>query len=112
MKVHFSTILVFAHPHSDIRDWSAFFCSRLVESAVQVIQKYEFNGLDIDWEFPAWHGMPLADQENFISLLRELRKAFDNPDTFGTKNHILLTAAVAAPVTIVETSYKVPEMAQ
>ena len=83
-----------------------------MESAVQVIQKYEFNGIDIDWEFPSWAGMPKADQENFISLLRELRTAFDDPKTFGDGNHILLTAAVAAPVTIVETSYKVPEMAQ
>lgn len=76
------------------------------------MQKYEFDGLDIDWEFPAWDGMPLADQDNFIRLLRELRKAFDDTDTFGSSNHILLTTAVAAPVTIVETSYKVPEMAK
>ncbi|XP_003739230.1 chitinase-like protein 4 [Galendromus occidentalis] len=83
----------------------------LVESAVQIIQKYEFNGLDIDWEFPAWGGMPIADQENFISLLRELRKAFDDSTIFGNRNHLLLTTAVAAPITIVQTSYKVPDMA-
>ncbi|OQR73449.1 acidic mammalian chitinase-like [Tropilaelaps mercedesae] len=84
---------------------------RFAKSALRVIELYEFDGLDLDWEFPAWGGMPWADRGNFVKLLKKLRYTFDNTSIFEMGKHILLTAAVAAPFTIFEVSYDIPMMA-
>jgi len=52
-------------------------------SANYLIGKYNLDGLDLDWEFPAisgYPGHPFTDQdkENFSLLVKELRKAFGN----------------------------------
>lgn len=45
-----------------------------VNSAVKFLNKYNFDGLDVDWEYPTgdenWE-----DKENFVYLIRELSKA-------------------------------------
>jgi len=46
------------------------------QSALDFIQTYDFDGVDIDWEFPVSGGLQLGkpeDRENFTRLLRELR---------------------------------------
>jgi chitinase len=67
---------------------------KFVASAVQFIEKYRLDGLDIDWEYPGMRGignpyMP-EDKENFTSLMRELREAMD-----ATGKKMLLTFASA-----------------
>ena len=54
------------------------------ESAVELMQRYHLDGIDIDWEYP---GMSLAgiassrnDGENFILLLEELRSKMKAQD--------------------------------
>lgn len=45
-----------------------------VQSAVDFVQKYNFSGLDLDWEYPAQRdGSSPADKANFVLLLKELR---------------------------------------
>ncbi|XP_022901759.2 acidic mammalian chitinase-like [Onthophagus taurus] len=76
-----------------------------IQSAVKFIQEYNFDGLDLDWEYPAQNGGKPADKEKFVSLLKEMRKEFD-------KNGYLLSAAVAAWAESVDTSYNVPALSQ
>ncbi|MBB1175119.1 glycosyl hydrolase family 18 protein, partial [Klebsiella pneumoniae] len=51
-----------------------------IRSAVQVIEQYGLDGIDLDWEYPvngAWglvESQP-ADRDNFTLLLRELHQA-------------------------------------
>jgi len=50
--------------------------------SISYLQKYGFDGLDIDWEFPVcWcadcSGGHDADKANFATLLKELRTEFD-----------------------------------
>ncbi len=53
-----------------------------VKSVVEFNKKYELDGLDIDWEYPA---IPAADtgarpedKQNFTLLMKELREALNN----------------------------------
>ncbi len=72
---------------------------KFIGSAVRFIQKYNLDGIDIDWEYP---GLPGAgnvhrpeDRRNFTDLLGELRMALDS---LGMKNgrHYLITIAAGA----------------
>merc|ERR1719239_1557919 len=54
-----------------------------VAKAVQFIEKWGFEGLDLDWEYPkCWQvdcsAGPSTDKENFAALVSELRAAFDS----------------------------------
>ncbi|GJL48079.1 hypothetical protein TUM17580_41380 [Citrobacter farmeri] len=64
-----------------------------IQSAMEIMQKYGLDGIDLDWEYPvngAWGlvASQPADRENFTLLLKELRQAVGN--------HKLVTIAVGA----------------
>ncbi|KAL9184328.1 hypothetical protein ACHAXT_002414 [Thalassiosira profunda] len=49
------------------------------KNCVGLIREYDFDGIDIDWEFPTYepHGGTPADKANFVLLLRDIRAALD-----------------------------------
>ncbi|MEM9647623.1 MAG: glycoside hydrolase family 18 protein [Bacteroidota bacterium] len=57
---------------------------KFVESVVAFNTKYELDGLDIDWEYPAipaaGTGARPEDKQNFTLLMKELREALDTLD--------------------------------
>ncbi|XP_033215238.1 acidic mammalian chitinase-like [Belonocnema kinseyi] len=50
--------------------------ARFVSNIVAFLKQYNFNGLDVDWEYPAQRGGKPSDKENFVILLRELKQTF------------------------------------
>ncbi|KAJ7257772.1 hypothetical protein C8J57DRAFT_1516652 [Mycena rebaudengoi] len=57
---------------------SAANTNTFISSALQVMQTYGFNGIDIDWEYPAADdrgGVP-ADKANFVTFMAKVRAAF------------------------------------
>ena len=73
-----------------------------VNHAVQFISQYGFDGLDLDYEYPAYDGVT-TDKAGFTALVQELRQAF-NPHGW------LLTAAVSASKSTTDNGYDVPEI--
>jgi GH18 family chitinase len=52
-----------------------------INSVVAAIDKYDFDGIDVDWEYPVTGGAQegtKADKQNFVTLLKEMRTAFSN----------------------------------
>ncbi|XP_023225350.1 probable chitinase 10 [Centruroides sculpturatus] len=76
-----------------------------VDSVVEFLTKYDFDGLDMDWEYPAMRGGKPEDKENFIHLLRDLKEGFE-PHGF------ILTAAVSAGKHTIDPAYDIPQMSK
>lgn len=55
----------------------------LIQSSVDLLRSTEFDGIDIDWEYPICCGestnqVDPSDWQNYLVLLREMRTALDN----------------------------------
>jgi len=68
---------------------------QFINSAIEYAHKYGFDGIDLDWEYPAVtdRGGKPEDFDNFLTLLNEFRNAI-NSDSAGQK--LLLTIASPA----------------
>lgn len=73
-----------------------------IKSAIEAVREYDFDGLDMDWEYPNGRDTVygVADRENFIQLLKELREALD---VYG----LLLTTATGATPALAASSYDI-----
>lgn len=69
---------------------------KFVSSCINTLQKYNLDGIDLDWEYPVTGCLPSdskrpEDTKNFVLLLTEFRKELD--EIPGTRK--VLSAAVA-----------------
>lgn len=71
-------------------------------SALEFLRERNFDGLDLDWEFPTG-----TDKKNFVDLLKELREAFDAEAKEKKLPKLLLTVAVSAGSETVKGGYDV-----
>ncbi|WP_313469000.1 glycosyl hydrolase family 18 protein [Carnobacterium sp.] len=79
----------------------------LIESVLKYIEKYDFDGIDLDWEYPKVDLAGIAarneDAENLLLLLEELRNELDKLEEKNKKKY-LLTIAVGASFELLETT--------
>lgn len=74
-----------------------------IESMMKYIEKYDLNGIDLDWEFPTadWGGdHSPKDKENFTILLREMRESLDK----YKKKKLILTIAAGVGKWFIDTT--------
>ncbi|XP_026480053.1 probable chitinase 2 [Ctenocephalides felis] len=76
---------------------------RFIHSALEFIKKYNFDGLDLDWEFPGKRGGAPEDKRNFVLLVKELREEFD-------KRGYILTAALGASRETIDLAYDIKQL--
>ncbi|KAL8559486.1 hypothetical protein ACOMHN_037150 [Nucella lapillus] len=81
------------------------------QQSLAFIKKHGFDGLDLDWEYPANRGSPAGDRERFTLLVKQLRKTFDKDATECGGRKWLLTAAVGAGKEVIDSGYDVPAIA-
>ncbi|KAB7504487.1 putative chitinase 3 [Armadillidium nasatum] len=82
--------------------------AKFIQHVVQFIEKHNFDGLDLDWEYPkCWQvdcdAGPASDKDAFSAWIRELRAAF-------TPRNWLLTAAVSPSYKVIEAGYNVKDL--
>lgn len=75
--------------------------SVFAKSAVTFIQKYGFDGVDLDWEYPVGGGLAgnsvrPADKQNYTLLLQEVRNELDRAGAAVGKRYLLTIAAGAS----------------
>ncbi|MGZ3752469.1 MAG: glycoside hydrolase family 18 protein [Mucilaginibacter sp.] len=66
-------------------------------SAVDIVRKYDLDGVDIDWEYPGRPGLEgniyrPEDKQNFTLMFRDLRHALDSIKQQTGKEYLLTTA--------------------
>lgn len=76
---------------------------KFVDSVMRFIIHYEFDGIDVDWSYPANRNGLSDDRDNFIKLLKLLRQELSH------RNRIL-TAALSASQYIIRTAYNITEV--
>lgn len=66
-------------------------------TSVDIIERYDLDGVDIDWEYPGFKGEDNVfrpeDRENFVLMFQALREALD-ASSARTGKTLLLTTAV------------------
>ncbi|TDO24238.1 glycoside hydrolase family 18 protein [Pedobacter duraquae] len=72
------------------------------KSAVGIIERYNLDGIDIDWEYPGLHGAAgnvfrLEDKQNYTLMFKTLREQLDSLQQITRKSYLLTTAVGAFP---------------
>ncbi|XP_075230689.1 chitinase 7 [Lycorma delicatula] len=87
---------------------NVFRMNQFVYEAIEFLREYQFNGLDVDWEYPRG----ADDRASYVNLLKELRLAFEGEAKSSGLPRLLLTAAVPASFEAIAAGYDVPEIAK
>ena len=84
--------------------------AKFISHVIEFMEKYDFDGLDLDWEYPkCWqvdcNKGPDSDKEAFALWVKELKEAF-RPKGY------LLSAAVSPSKKVMDAGYDVPSIAR
>ncbi|XP_064594988.1 chitinase-3-like protein 1 [Liolophura sinensis] len=71
-----------------------------VKNTVNYLKRFQFDGLDVDWEFP-------TSKSQFSRFIRALRTEFNQPGN----SHLILTSAMSAGEAAIISGYDIPDLA-
>lgn len=70
---------------------------KLTDSGIDFLLKYNLDGLDFDWEYPALQGdnnvVRSEDKENFVAMLKSFREALDSVGSLKNQHYLSTIAS-------------------
>jgi chitinase len=83
---------------------------KFIKHVTEFIEKYDFDGLDLDWEYPVCWQVDCTkgkadEKEHFSSLVEELSAVFK-------PKGLLLSSAVSPAKKVIDAGYDVPKLAK
>src|SRR5689334_9360911 len=76
--------------------------AQFIRGGIEFLRRYDFDGIDIDWEYPGAIGIPCekprtcdrpGDKRNFVAFGRELRAALDAAGAADRRAYLFTIAA-------------------